>query len=190
MDLRIEKTYRALSMSFTALMEEKRYNDITVAELCDRAMIRRTTFYKHFADKDEFFAFYIASLHDEFYARIESAPGSETLSECSAHMFRELTSFLAKHEAFVDNVLESTSAPILLDELSNLITRQVLLKACELGGAPGSLEAENAAVFYAGGMVAMLKRWWVSGRDPARLSAIAHVLNDAVKAISLNLANA
>lgn len=190
MDLRIEKTYRALSASFTELMEEKRYDDITVAELCDRAMIRRTTFYKHFADKDEFFAFYIATLHDEFSARIEGAPGSETLSECSAHMFRELTSFLTKHEAFVDNVLKSSSAPILLDELSNLIARQVLLKACELGGAPGSLEAENAAVLYAGGMVAMLKRWWVSGRDSAHLPAVTRVLNDAAEAISFNMADA
>ena len=25
--------------------------------LCDRAMIRRTTFYKHFRDKNDYFAF-------------------------------------------------------------------------------------------------------------------------------------
>ena len=48
MDLRIKKTYRALFDAFTELLEEHRFEDLTVAMLCDRAMIRRTTFYKHF----------------------------------------------------------------------------------------------------------------------------------------------
>ena len=51
MDLRVQKTYRALFAAFTELLEEHRFEDVTVAMLCDRAMIRRTTFYKHFADK-------------------------------------------------------------------------------------------------------------------------------------------
>ena len=58
MDLRIRKTYLALHNAFTELLEEKRFEEFTVNELCDRAMIRRTTFYKHFADKYEYFTFY------------------------------------------------------------------------------------------------------------------------------------
>lgn len=57
MDLRIKKTYRALFNAFTELLEEHRFEDLTVAMLCDRAMIRRTTFYKHFRDKNDYFAF-------------------------------------------------------------------------------------------------------------------------------------
>ena len=52
-DLRIQKTYLALQNAFVALLEEKRFEELTVNELCDRAMIRRTTFYKHFGDKYE-----------------------------------------------------------------------------------------------------------------------------------------
>ena len=61
-DLRILRTYRSLNEAFTGLMEEKRFEDITVGELCERAMIRRTTFYKHFADKYEYFTFYIKEM--------------------------------------------------------------------------------------------------------------------------------
>ena len=35
---------------------------MTVNLLCERAMIRRTTFYKHFADEYEYLAFYIREL--------------------------------------------------------------------------------------------------------------------------------
>ena len=37
-DLRIKKTYRALFDAFTELLEEHRFEDLTVAMLCDRAM--------------------------------------------------------------------------------------------------------------------------------------------------------
>ena len=57
LDLRIQKTYQALHNAFTILLEEKNFEEITVNELCDAAMIRRTTFYKHFADKYEYFQF-------------------------------------------------------------------------------------------------------------------------------------
>ena len=69
LDLRIEKTYRALCEAFTALLAERRYEDITVSDLCDRAMIRRTTFYKHFADKREFLSFYVRRIREEFQRR-------------------------------------------------------------------------------------------------------------------------
>lgn len=65
MDLRIQKTYRSLLAAFTKLLETHRYEDVTVAMLCDEAMIRRTTFYKHFADKSEFFSFFVDSLRIE-----------------------------------------------------------------------------------------------------------------------------
>ena len=65
-DLRILRTYRSLNEAFTGLMEEKRFEDITVGELCERAMIRRTTFYKHFADKYEYFTFYIKEMRESF----------------------------------------------------------------------------------------------------------------------------
>ena len=61
-DLRLQKTYLALRNAFTELMEEKRFEELTVNELCDRALIRRTTFYKHFADKYDYFAFYIREM--------------------------------------------------------------------------------------------------------------------------------
>ena len=43
---------------------------MTVNLLCERAMIRRTTFYKHFADKYEYLAFYIRELRDGFESQL------------------------------------------------------------------------------------------------------------------------
>ncbi len=53
LDLRIRKTYIALTNTLIEMMEEAPFEDIRVSDLCDRAMVRKSTFYKHFADKYE-----------------------------------------------------------------------------------------------------------------------------------------
>ena len=78
-DLRIKKTYRALFDAFTELLEEHRFEDLTVAMLCDRAMIRRTTFYKHFRDKNDYFAFYIDELMSGLPQKLASCHHATTL---------------------------------------------------------------------------------------------------------------
>ena len=68
-DLRIRKTYKALCDAFVTILEKKRFDDLTVNELCDEAMIRRATFYKHFADKYDFFSFFIRQKQDQFISQ-------------------------------------------------------------------------------------------------------------------------
>ena len=65
-DLRIIKTHKALCEAFAELLETKSFEDITVNELCDKALVRRPTFYKHFADKYDFFAYYVRCIGDSF----------------------------------------------------------------------------------------------------------------------------
>lgn len=182
MDLRIRKTYKALLESFTELMEEKKYDDIAIAELCERAMIRRTTFYKHFANKDEFFVFYIGSLHDEFYERIKGSPESETLTQCSSRMLNEMVGFLIEHEKLVDNVFDSPSAPMLLNELELLVSRQVAMNIREMGPRSPE-EIESIAALYGGGMLAMVRRWWIGGRDQLMMDTISRTLDKTVAAL-------
>ena len=50
-DLRIIKTRKALCDAFIILLGEKPFEDITVNELCKKAMVRRATFYQHFEEK-------------------------------------------------------------------------------------------------------------------------------------------
>ena len=44
-DLRVKKTKRALTLAFIELLKVKHFEDITINELCEKAEIRRATFY-------------------------------------------------------------------------------------------------------------------------------------------------
>ena len=53
MDKRIINTKKKLTNTMLTLMKEKRLQDITVLELCKKANINRTTFYKYYKDVED-----------------------------------------------------------------------------------------------------------------------------------------
>jgi len=51
LDLRIRRTHKLLFDALTLLLSEKSFDNITITDICEKAMVHRTTFYKHFEDK-------------------------------------------------------------------------------------------------------------------------------------------
>ncbi len=52
-DRRIQRTRALLHEALGSLIRERTYDRITVAQILDRAKVRRSTFYIHFRDKDD-----------------------------------------------------------------------------------------------------------------------------------------
>lgn len=156
-DLRLQKTYQSLNLAFTELLDEKRFEELTVGELCDRAAIRRTTFYKHFADKYDYFAFYLREMLSTLQHHL---PRDIAPSAAFVHMCRELLVFLHLHSRMVSNIRGSSMFPLLLDILLDQFTQDVigLLQRVhpEAAREPGKLE--GIAAFYVGGMVSCYAR--------------------------------
>lgn len=52
-DRRTEKTRQSLLLALSELMQEKKYSNITIQEIIDKANVGRSTFYAHFETKDD-----------------------------------------------------------------------------------------------------------------------------------------
>jgi AcrR family transcriptional regulator len=50
-DLRVIKTRKNIETSFIYLLSEKGFNHLTVQDILEKALINRSTFYKHYRDK-------------------------------------------------------------------------------------------------------------------------------------------
>ena len=50
-DLRVRRTHKLLWEALMAELSQRTIEEITVSDICERAMVHRTTFYKHYEDK-------------------------------------------------------------------------------------------------------------------------------------------
>lgn len=56
MDVRVERTRRALQEALFALARERPLDELTVADIAQRAGVNRSSFYQHYADKETLLA--------------------------------------------------------------------------------------------------------------------------------------
>lgn len=65
-DLRVQRTKKALITTFSDLLETKSFDNITIQDLCEKANVRRSTFYRHFNDKYDLLNHIVGTLIEYF----------------------------------------------------------------------------------------------------------------------------
>jgi AcrR family transcriptional regulator len=162
-DLRVIKTHKALTDAFWQMLGEKKFEDIAVNELCDRAMVRRATFYKHFADKFDFFAFVVRGKQAEFDAQIWQQADDAQPQSFYLGVIQHTLDFLNSNKKLVQTVLESNMLPTVLDILSRQIALDITRKLREdaQNDIPHPASPEVMAQFFTGALV-YTARWWVT----------------------------
>jgi AcrR family transcriptional regulator len=73
-DLRVRRTRKLLQQALIELTGEKGFANVTVHDIAERAMVNRSTFYRHYLDKYDLLGQYL----DELYALIDSQEGDNT----------------------------------------------------------------------------------------------------------------
>ena len=61
----MEKTKNYLANALLELLKTKSFDKIKVIEICDKALIHKTTFYNHFEDKYELLNYCLLKIHNE-----------------------------------------------------------------------------------------------------------------------------
>ncbi len=159
-DLRVRKTYNALMRAFEELLSKKTFDDITVNELCETALIRRPTFYSHFEDKYDFLRFYL----NEIQSRIESESDqiAVTREEHFEHSWRMLMKFVDDHPDLIRKSLKMPSLPLVFDILGEHLFASTRAAAVDhlKEYRPDLLgSVDTIAAFITGGIIQNLKRY-------------------------------
>ncbi len=171
-DLRVRKTKKALCEAFVQLLHEKNFDELTVNELCDRAGIRRATFYKHYADKFAFLSAYVHTLRDRFDS-IVWKPASE---KCGAPDYSQyfvsyamrLIDFISRHLTIIENLMNSNLLPSLITIVAeqNYVDTYERLQQCISNGNLKLLTSpETVAGMLVGGVSTTVFAWLKTGRE-------------------------
>lgn len=69
-DLRVQRTYLLLKNALLELLAKKSFDEIKVNDICNLAMIHRTTFYSHFQDKYDLLEYCVKNIEQELTEKL------------------------------------------------------------------------------------------------------------------------
>jgi AcrR family transcriptional regulator len=162
-DRRSLRTRQMLISAMVELMQQKRYDSITVQEIADRANIGRSTFYAHFTDKDDLLVDGVQRMLAVFEADIAGsanpADGSAQLLPSLA-LLRHLGAQVELYQVFARGRGLNLFMTALQDELTTMLTERLTGRVATdtTPAVPPSLLAAMVA-----GMLTTAIRAWAGG---------------------------
>lgn len=160
-DRRVQRTRDALRDAMMALMLERGWDAIDVQTLCEQANIGRSTFYQHYANKEELLKASFTGLRNALMARAvanTSMPGQLAfVPGLIAHVYEVQHMFRA--------LLGRRSGHYVQDRFRELLIEMVL--AGVPAGKSRNWQAQAQAHYLAGALFELLA-WWLGNNRPQK----------------------
>ncbi len=125
LDLRVRRTYSCLLNAMLELLKEKSLEDITVNELCDRAIVGRGTFYKHFADKYDFFSFVLGEMFGHYLGEAEKEIDNNDPKSYYVAFFKAYIQFVETNQEYFGSLSSSSMSSVMLFTTSDTLSQKL-----------------------------------------------------------------
>lgn len=172
-DLRQRKTRSSLVKALLELLEEQPFRTLSVVDICQKAMVHRTTFYAHFEDREELLRYALATMTQEFFPQPRA---EDDLLETFLRSAQAALNFIHAHQRLytvglreevgtVEHELETAFSHLICQRLHDSPLRQALV----------AVDPDLGAHFFAGGLVSVV-HWWVEHDFPVPAEEILNHL--------------
>jgi AcrR family transcriptional regulator len=160
-DQRARRTRDALASALLELLREKGYDDITVPEIAAKANVGRSTFYAHFADKEDLIVQQSVAFNQMAGTHLTWDEESGAFRFPVHHLFEHVKDFRFLYDAFaksrhLDRILK-------IGQIALSETFKKRIEECPTRGSdvPSAVLAECYAVTIKGLLV-----WWMDHHYP------------------------
>ena len=116
-DLRVIRSRRLLCQALFALIEETSFDKISVIDICNKAMVRRATFYNHFTCKEDLFAFAIEEKQKELFLSAIKKRNYSSINDMFVALIEMIIEYLDSYREKILKILENNS----VDKIAGLL---------------------------------------------------------------------
>lgn len=159
LDPRVIRTRKLLQDALLKLIHDKGYHNITVQDITAAATLNRSTFYKHYRDKDDLLQSVIQSVLDEL-STIHPKPNAEGDLMDIRNLYVWIFEHVQQHRDFYHLMLENqTVAPFtqqMQQSLQQLVSRLVIRYRTPRMTMPPNLYASFVSASFLG-----IVKWWI-----------------------------
>lgn len=161
-DTRIVRTVSLLKSALFDLLKTTSYDSISVIDICDRAMVHRTTFYKHFDNKEQLLIAALGDKREKIFGDLAAKRQFESPKEIYMYIAYNGFDYLAKHKASVLAIYRNLNNDDVFNVAKRGLERSIkylFLQNRPFKNYPVPIDIMTA--FYTGGMINLLQ-WWLN----------------------------
>ena len=165
-DLRVQRTKKALITTFSDLLEIKSFENITIQDLCEKANVRRSTFYRHFNDKYDLLNHIVGTLIEYFRTLHLPEIDPKDPRQFFNKFMKDILFFISDNKAMVKSVISiniySEVYQILYNQIYAVVKRQI-----EFDKQIGQFYIDEFIYgeFLAGGILSVILNWIQYGQQ-------------------------
>ena len=175
-DLRVRRTHKLLWEALMAELSERPFEEITVKEICERAMVHRTTFYKHYEDKYALLEQGMRQMYNALLAEVNEPPGAYSADNPPPYFIR-LFEHVAQHQQFYRLMLCGEGIgrfqKLVKDYVAEIAGAKLraFTPANQMPSVPLAMHVQSLA-----GAVLSLLTWWLENDMPLSPHQMAQYL--------------
>ena len=157
-DLRIVKTKNSLYSALLELMKDKSFEEIKVSDICNKALVNRSTFYSHYEDKYELLEDCIKDLKESLSTELMK---NKTINSTKEYYIEMIKLFLNHIEEKRDSYLAiaiNNRNSILSDILYDVIDKDIILHLQDQYDRD-DIPLTIVAKFYLGAVISIGLTW-------------------------------
>jgi len=153
-DLRIIKTRKNLYNTLETLMKESPFEEIKVNDICNKAMINRSTFYAHYTDKYELLQEYINSLKDNLLTKLDGNNNIKNTKEYYLELIKLLLEHFEEKKETYHYMMINNKNSITMDIIYDVINKGIIKQIEESTDFEGAkVPSSIISLFYLGAVI-------------------------------------
>ncbi len=178
-DLRVKRTYKLLAEALIKLMGKKPFEKITITDICDEAMIHRTTFYTHFEDKYALLRYAMSTIEDPY----DSIEVEEKTFSGYKHYYMKIAEntlgYINKNIDIFRIFLKKNCEDSFITYFRRALNKKLedrFYEAEKSSGVPLPVPVPVLANLYSGGCISVIV-WWIENDMPCSPEELLEYLN-------------
>jgi len=180
LDPRVTRTRKMLRDALVALLEEKSYDRITIADITDRATVNRKTFYLHYETKDHLLQSVTDGILDELFGEAKAAqPIDLSIDEMQSYIAGRIFAYVKKHRTFFEVMFERKAMTDFVQYMKRYFARFYEEKFADIDESRLTVQKDVIASYIGSAYVGVIHGWLNDGmrQSPEEMTRQMILLN-------------
>lgn len=160
-DLRVIKTKNNLYQTLIELMSDMPFEEIKVSDICERALVNRSTFYSHYSDKYELLSSYIDTLKDSLEKELEKNTSIKNTKEYYLEMISLFLDHVSEKREIYVAIGKANKNGIMMDMIYDTFKKEII-EGIDKSDKKVQIPSNFVATFYLGAVFSAGTEWMLN----------------------------